>query len=208
MNKEYVYLSKDEMLIIDDTGKATKRNVEYDNMHDLLKVENNLETIVNLINELEKSLKNPNEFSSYSKMEKIITCLLPLIPAMMTLGGITVVEGQNILEIFLYGVPITCTASYAIFGIPYVLSNKNRVKTYNALRSELERAYKLKNSYESKLEAFKSKERQQEQIKPYTNEIISLEDSMELPEEDIKQLAEAFKQGYGPSVKKLRLRKN
>lgn len=42
MNKEYVYLSNEEVLVIDENGHATKRNIESDNMHDML-LENDLE---------------------------------------------------------------------------------------------------------------------------------------------------------------------
>ena len=45
MNKEYLYLSDKEILVTDEKGHATKRNVESTDMHDVLLLENDLERI-------------------------------------------------------------------------------------------------------------------------------------------------------------------
>lgn len=66
MNKEYIYLSGEELIVADERGHVEKRAVESDNMHDLLLLENDLEEVDssiekvnNLINEINAYKRNP-----------------------------------------------------------------------------------------------------------------------------------------------------
>lgn len=209
MNKQYVYLSSEEMLIINEDGKLSKRDVESNNMHELLTAENNLERVNAIITVLENSLNQADLFSSYSKKDKIITCLLPLILAAITVGASSLLGSLNLAQV-LSTSPMVILIFYAMFGGTFILSEKQKVRMNNGVKKELESAYQLRETYEKKLNLIKTKTEKREEQKENvidSQEIVSLEESMDLPSEARKQLTEAFKEGYGPKVKKLTLKR-
>lgn len=207
MNKEYIYLSSDEMLIIDENGKPSKRKVENNNMHELLQAENKVERIDERIKNIEWSLNHNIEFSSYSKKDKILTCLFPLIPVAITVGFCAFFGGLNFSQILYSAVPISTIASYSFFGGLFLIDEKQKIKRNKGLKCELVKAYELKESYESRLSSIKSKVEEKKIEVSHTKDIVSLEESMMISSEDQEQLIEAYEQGYGPRAKKLMLRK-
>lgn len=199
MNKEYMYISNEEIVITSEDGKLQKRNVEASDMRQLLQTENNLESINVLINDLEESIyENENTFSSYSlELGMTISGGLMLSVAMFPFGGIPFSIG-------------TFVVTEAIFLLPCIRRiRKEKIQKQeriNGLAKELEQAYELKESYEKEIELLKAK-KNEDRKEQNTTQIISLEDSMTLTKEDSQKLDTAYQEGYHSKPKQLVLRK-
>jgi len=78
MNKEYIYLSDKEILVTDEKGHATKRDIESTDIHNLLLLENDLEKINKKIINEEKEIHRYEE-SKLPLKEKIFLAAMPFI---------------------------------------------------------------------------------------------------------------------------------
>lgn len=207
MNKEYMYISNEEIVITSEDGKLQKRNVEASDMRQLLQTENNLESINVLIDDLESSIyekeKTKNTFFSYNR------ALIISAYGMAITGGLML----SVAIFPLGGIPFSiCTfiVTEAIFLLPCIRRiRKEKIQEQeriNGLAKELEQAYELKESYEKEIELLKSK-KNEDRKEQDTTQIISLEDSMTLTTEDSKKLDAAYQEGYHSKPNQFVLRK-
>ncbi len=213
MNKEYAYLSDKELLVINENGHATKRNVESSNMHDVLLLENDLEKIDETITQLEKLIQH-NEESKFSIKGKIIFALITFILG-MSIYGIACLGSPSISS---YIIPVTLgtALSTAIVNIPFAVVHTNY--QYNKgikIKSELSTAYQLREELEQKLSNSKEKSKSSitpnivdsKTITPKINDVVVLEESTQFLEEATKKLHESYTTGYEQKVKRKTLKK-
>jgi len=212
MNKEYIYLSYKEILVTDEKGHATKRDIEGDNMHEVLLLENDLEQIKSGISNLEKIIDN-EEKSKLSIKGKIVLATIPFIIPM---------TGYCIAGLFnpnLFSNVILTTNMMALFAIiidgTFIFATRRYKKHINGIKSELSTAYQLKDELEQKLNNLKDKSKdsittntvksQENNLK--INDVIILEETTPFYETASKQLEESYARGYEQKGKKLILKK-
>ena len=106
MNKEDLYLSDKEILVTDENGHATKRDIDSKDMHEILLLENDLEIIISKIIKLEKEVDRYDE-GKLSIREKTILLLIPFVVGM----GIAV--------------PVFINEPNFISNILYIIKRKN-----------------------------------------------------------------------------------
>lgn len=208
MNKEYIYLSSEELVVTDEQGHAKKRIVESDNMHDLLLTENDLEKINNLIKEIEDRI----DFDDKNKLNFIQKFFVGTSPfwftAILVLIGF-VHYGPNGLMTsidYISGLSAGVILS-GVIDVPIMLQNKKRKKHYEGLKAELSKAYEIKEGLEKELEESKKKYKvQEQQQKEHTistqNDIVVLEDNTPAFDNIITQLDDSYTDGYNQSKSK------
>ena len=212
MNKEYVYLSDKEVLVIDENGHATKRNIESDNMHDMLLLENDLEKINETIIRYEKIIHQEEEIKS-TKKDKIILAMMPFIIGMSVYGIVCLINPS----VFSHIIPITIGIALgtAITDVSFVVSARLYSNHINGIKSGLSTAYQLREELEQRLSNIKEKSKdfiEQDVVdsktnNPKINDVVILEESTQFCEEAQKQLNESYTTGYGQKVKRLTLKK-
>lgn len=210
MNKEYLYLSDKELLVIDELGHATKRNVETTNMQDVLLLENSLEEMNERIMELEKRVDQDKE-SKLTTKGKIIFAMSPFIVgvsvfAMLCLSNF---PGDSHL------IAIGSTLGTCAVVVGAIDSEKQHIRFMNGRKSELEKAYELREDLEQKLSKMKEKSQdsittnlvESQNLNLPIHDVIALGNSTPLEEKVRQQLEEAFVKGYEQKVKKRTLKK-
>ena len=100
MNKEYMILSDNEVLVIDENGHAIKRKIENGNMHDVLLMENDLEKINKTIVSLEKAIHNDEEINE-NKDGKIGFVIFNLIIMLLAYGIGRLFFSANIIHLMI-----------------------------------------------------------------------------------------------------------
>jgi len=212
MNKEYIYLSDKEILVTDEKGHATKRDIESTDIHNLLLLENDLEKINKKIINEEKEIHRYEE-SKLPLKEKIFLAAMPFIVG--TLIPVCIfINKPN----FLYNV-FYCSIGMSIFlaGIEasVMLGTRFSTKHINGVKSELATSYQLKDELEQKLNNLKDKSKNSitttivksnDDIKK-TDDVIILEEITPFVEAATKQLEESYEAGYNQKGKKLVLKK-
>lgn len=212
MNKEYIYLSDKEILVTDEKGHATKRDIEGDNMHEVLLLENDLEQINSGISNLEKIIDN-EEKSKLSIKGKIVLATIPFIIP-MTCYCIAGLFNPN-----LFSKIILTTNAMALFAImmdgTFIFATRHHKEHINGIKSELTKAYQLKEELEQKLSNSKDKTNdsittnivklQENNLK--INDVIILEETTPFYEDAEKKLEEAYGAGYKSKGKRLILKK-
>ena len=147
MNKEYIYLSNKEVLVSDEAGHLTKRDVESDNMSEMLSLENNLEDINKKIQELEEYIAGREELT---KTGKGIILTLPFIFSFVCAAGFSLIE-PNATTFDL----LTCLSAGLIgtvaLDIPVALNMRKGKRIREGKISELATAHKLKAKLEKML---------------------------------------------------------
>ncbi len=212
MNKEYVYLSDKELLVIDENGHATKRNIESDNMHDMLLLENDLEKINETIIRYEKIIHQGEEIK-LTKKEKVFFAMLPFIIGMSAYG----IAGLINPSVFLHIIPSTIGLALgtAIIDVSFVVTTRHHSHHINGIKSGLSTAYQLREELEQRLSNIKEKSKDfieqdivnSKKNNSKINDIVILEESTQFCEEAQKQLNESYATGYGQKVKRLTLKK-
>lgn len=213
MNKEYLYLSDRELLVIDENGHATKRNVESVNMHDMLLLENDLEKINKAITELEEKIHKDEEIK-LTKKEKIIAAMIPFILTMSAYGVTCLIKPSTPLDII--QTTVEFALGTAILDIAFVvIVIKPYSKNINGIKSELSTAYQLSEELEQRLSNIKEKFKGSltpnivdlKKINSKINDVVILEESTQFCEKAKKQLHESYITGYEQKVKRLTLKK-
>lgn len=211
MNKEYVYLSDKELLVIDENGHATKRNIESNNMHDMLLLENDLQKINETIIRYEKIIHQYGKIK-LTKGEKVILAMTPFIIG-MSAYGISCLISHSVLNIipFTIGMALGTAPIY----VSFIVSVRHRSNHINGMKYGLSTAYQLREELEQRLSNVK--ERSQAFIEPNIvdstknnpkiNDVVILQESTQFYEEAKKQLNESYTTGYGQKVKRLTLKK-
>ena len=212
MNKEYIYLSDKVLLVIDENGHATKRNIEIDNMHDMLLLENDLEKINEIIIRYEKIIHQEEEIK-LTKKEKVILAMMPFIFGMFAYGIACLINSS----LFSLIIPVTIGSAFATITIDgaFVVSARHRPKHINGIKSGLSTAYQLKEELEQRLNNIKEKSKdftEQDIIDSKKNnskihDVVVLKESTQFYEKAQKQLNESYATGYEQKVKKLTLKK-
>ena len=212
MNKEYLYLSDKEILVTDENGHATKRDIESRDIHDVLLLENDLERIDTKIIKLEKEVHRYEE-SKLPLKEKIILALVPFVVGL----GIAVpvfINEPNFLSNILY-CSIGVAALTAGIEVSFVVGTKYSTKHINGVESELLTAYLLKEELEQRLSNIKDKSKdsittnivKSQENSLQINDIIILEEPTPFCVEAAKKLEEAYEAGYEQKGKRLILKK-
>ena len=212
MNKEYIYLSDKELLVIDEFGHATKRNIESGNMHDVLLLENDLEKINVEINELERILQQDEE-SKLLKKGKIILAIMPFIIGMSFYGIAALVSPTLFSDII--AITIGMVLGTIAADIAFIENTKHYSKHINGIKSELSTAYQLREELEQRLS--NSKEKSKDSIIPNIvdlkktpskiNDVVILEESTQFFEEATNKLYDSYTTGYEQKVKRKTLKK-
>lgn len=210
MNKEYIYLSDKELLVIDENGHATKRNIESDNMHDMLLLENDLEKINNTIIRYEKIIHQDEE-AKLTKKRKVILAMVPFIIGMSAYGIACLINPSAFSHI----IPVTIgfAMGTAAIDASFILGTIHHSYHINGIKSGLSTAYQLREELEQRLRNVKvnskdfieqdmvdSKKKNQK-----INDVVILEESTQFCEEAQKQLNESYTTGYeqrGPVLTK------
>lgn len=202
MNKSYVYLSMDELLVIDEKGNAKKRNFESENLHEILLLENDLEKINAKIEELENII-NDYEKHKLTKKESIILYMLPFI-SLMPLSLTALLVSSSLLFPAILAIALVST----LLDLCLVKFSKDNVKINNGKKNELLKAYELRDNFKDKLNEIKTKNlvNQEEKSNIEINQLFYLEDFTSNYEEASKQLYEANENGYKGKVKSLKLK--
>lgn len=198
MNKEYVYLSDKELLVIDEKGNATKRNVENNDIHQVLLIENKLEIINEKISEEEEKI-NKEKAGMLSKKEKAF----PFIFGTSAYGIACLIEPHVIHHIIhaMTGIFL----GTAITNIAFIIDEKDNHKRMNGIKSELSTAYHMKEELEKKLIDIKEKSNDKK-ADSKLNDVIFIEEPSQFVEEVHKQLTESYEIGYKQKVKRLTLK--
>lgn len=210
MNKEYLYLSDKELLVIDEFGHATKRNVENDNMHDMLLLENDLEKINHKISKLEQKIQRDEELKN-TTVEKIIIALIPFGILWLAYG----ISGLLAPKLYSYIIEAIFGITFATVAVDtgFILLTKDHKKHINGIKSELSTAYQLREEINQKLSKIKKESKDltttniEDSQKTKTNDIVVLKDTTPFYEEIEKQLDESYTKGYKQKVKILTLNK-
>ena len=213
MNKEYMCLYDNEVLVIDENGHAIKRKIENVNVHDVLLIENDLEKINKKIISLEKIIYQ-DEKTKLTKKEIVIAALIPFIVGMLAYGIASLTTPFSLISDI-----IPCTISIVLGTVlidaSVIVSSKQYKKHIKGVKSELSTAYQLKDELEKRLENNNEKTKETitshivdtEKINSKVNDIVILEESTQFYEKARKQLNESYTTGYqqsGPRlVKKL-----
>lgn len=204
MNKEYIYLSDKEMLVTDEKGISTKRNVEHDNMHDVLVLENELEKINKRVENLEKVIRH-NEENKSGKIKD-----------MMVLLTLNAVLGITAIDLLCMGGPLDFPISYTIavastigvMDLKFNQYSKENIKIINEVKIELLKAYKLKNDLEQRLSKIKEKSKDMKSTNKVdlqkTNNVVVIQENYE---DTSEELVQAFEKGYNQKVKRKTLNK-
>ena len=202
MNKEYVYLSDKELLVIDEKGNATKRNVENNDIHHVLLIENKLEIINEKISEEEEKI-NKEKARMLSKKEKAILAIIPFIFPTSAYGIACLIEPSVISHIILAMTGIFLGT--AITDIAFIIDEKDNHKRMNSIKNELSTAYHMKEELEKKLIDIKEKSNDKK-ADSKLNDVIFIEEPSQFVEEVHKQLTESYEIGYKQKVKRLTLK--
>lgn len=214
MNKGFVYISNEEIVVTDDNGNLITRKIDAVDMRNLLILENNIEKINGIItkveNDLEKAqeIKNSKTYKQNKKLLKLGFIINQLLVIVLTsifstfnlLNATITIFGGTINNFILNGMAFSILSSY----------EKANIKTINGLETELKKLNQLKEEYESKLEKTKTMIKdetlalkvQEELIA--SKQMISLEEHMELPVEIIEEINDAYDLGYNSQVKTLK----
>ena len=212
MNKEYLYLSDKEILVTDEKGHATKRDIESTDIHNLLLLENDLEKINLGISNLEEIIDNEEKSKLSIKGKIVLAAIVFIIP--MTGFCIACLSNPN-----LFSKMILTASSIALFEITfasvYTFFSRYRKKYINGIRSELATAYQLKDELEQRLSNIKNKSKdsistnivKSQKNSLQINDVIVLEESTPFFEEAEKRLEESYQAGYKQKGKKLILKK-
>lgn len=213
MNKEYVYLSDKELLVIDENGHATKRNVESDNMHDVLLIENDLEKIDEAITKLKKIIQQSEE-SELSTKAKIILAIMPFIVGMSAYGIACLISPTSVIP-HLITATLGIALGTAAIDLSFIVSTRYYPKYINGIKSELSTAYELRKELEQRLSNSKEKSKdsitqniiETKKTTPKINDVVILEESTQFCEEATNKLHESYETGYRQKVKRKILKK-
>lgn len=212
MNKEYVYLSDKELLVIDKNGHATKRNIESGNMHDMLLLENDLEKINETIIRYEKIIHQEEEIKS-TKKDKIILAMMPFIIGMSAYGIACLINPS----VFSHIIPTTIGIALGTTAIDvsFIVSTRHHSNHINSIKNVLLTAYQLREELEQRLSNIKEKYKdfiEQDVVdskknNPKINDVVILEEPTQFCKEVQKQLNESYTTRYGQKAKRLTLKK-
>ena len=206
MNKEYIYINNEEIVVTDENGHATKRAVESDNMHDLLLLENNLEEVNNLINEIEKEETKYGELIRFTPLEKVFAYTLPFWLSMAAAGlaaGSGFVREHILMTAEEFAMfPITGVLLTGVVDIGLIFEKKKDKKFTSGREAELSKAYEIKENLEKELieskvrkESIELDKSYEQETNAYQNEVVVL-DNNPAYEEIVKQLEDSYAEGY------------
>lgn len=200
MNKEYKYINNETIEIKDEKGNLIKRKVNCNNVTEVLELENKIETLDNMIKDIEKKLNFREEYIKFAPFWIKVHMLVPVLTIVLLLtscitGWIYTIY-SILLACFMFSIAIILTSITASIGI--YLANKD----INGLTSKLEKSKEMKEELEKVLlkelsiEIKPSKINNNELNKP-----IELEESLTIADNVV--LSHAYSQGFNQRVKKL-----
>jgi len=209
MNKEYTYLSDKELLVANEKGHMEKREVQGNDMHEVLQLENVLTELTQYINKVEE--KNKNEIK-FNLPEKAFAYTAPFLITAFACG---------LYAIFGHGAP---TDEYigmlSVGGFLTMISDSWNIyhkqkdkKIKSAVFLRLIKAQELKDEIEERLSEIKMQAKydaitknNEEKYAFKPNNIVSLEDNP-IYDEVVTKLDEAYQKGYSKGTKKRILKK-
>lgn len=148
MNKEYMYLSDKEMVVTSENGHMQKREIKYDNMPDILLIENKLEEINNLIDNLQmETLKKPK----MNRTDMLFSSLMTLLALMLTVS-----LANNYIEMSTFEMILPWALSTTLWGYCFFHYNSKR-KVRLGYISKLAKAKEYKVQIEKELSMAKTK---------------------------------------------------
>lgn len=161
MNKEYILLSDNEVIVSDEKGKMQSKYFnDSQNVEEILILENKIEKLDNELKWFNKQLESNKEVVPFvNKMMKIQFILVPIIIAIFFFGG-----GISHIDNFVsYGIAYGTEALVmgSIFGGTVLCAGKyfkkKSLKEIKFLEEDRKNAENLKNKYEKELNVEKSK---------------------------------------------------
>lgn len=207
MNRGYAYLSDEKMLVTDESGNLTKRDVEGNNMHEVLQIENVLEDLAKYIEQVEE--KNENE-PKLNLPEKTLIYTFPfwfivLLSGLLALAGYVFAPNEY-MSLLVGGGFLTIGNTSLI-----IYHNKKDKKEKLATFLKLIKAQEIKEELNQRLTEIKIQSNHNIINKKYkysfkTNEIVSLKDNP-IYDETVIKLDEAYQKGYNKDIKKRLLKK-
>lgn len=206
MNKEYIYLSDNEIIVTDENGHTEKRIVECDDMHELLLLENNLENINNYINKV-KDYLNANTDLNLKKASILMFLIFPL--------GVVIKDFGFHLANFSIFDPVTLLVDFGFITIGGVSTTFEYIKSKKqtlGVKSQLSKAYEIKEKLEKELVHIRTKkqsvsETKKSEMAPAQKEITVLDNDAEFEKIGV-ELADSYRQGYNQGkVRKLTFKK-
>ena len=192
MNKEYMYLNNNELIVTNENGVIRKREVRGNDKNVLI-AENKVENINSIITDLESDLsKQKNEYRSariFKKLKYTLAVISFIIYILnLSTGGYTLILGCSIF-------------SFMIGKIMKALE-KNACNKINGITSKLETAQTLKEKHEKELEQEKSKSIEDMTLNVVANEIYKVEEGVDTNWMDEAILNTAYNKGYNKVLKK------
>lgn len=191
MNKEYMHISNNEIIVTDENGHLTKRVTDSADIQSELELENHLETVNNLIAELENKVSDYDS-RKVSKPEKVlltasfifagIVCLIEPITELSTQIGLLIVAGSTSM----------------VMAISAVASKSN-TRMINGAKQQLETAYAIRDNLQKELIETREKTKTENnnlQSENKTNEPITIKENSSYMGELYRQLDEAYVNGY------------
>ncbi len=215
MNREYIYLSDTEVLVTNEHGHAEKRIIESNDLHQQLLLENNLEEVNNLINKIENELAHEDEIK-IGFLGKAFAGTLPFwFTAVLCLAdfGISAVSNKPPMAPSYTPILISGICASGAIDAMVALGGKRKKKWISGRKTELSKAYEIKESLEKELVEIKEKHKtlaQKKENGPSSkqHDIIVLEDNNPTLDEIRTQLYDSFIDGYSQNKpKKLVLKK-
>ena len=211
MNKEYTYLSNEEILVSDEFGHTQIRKIDSTNMHDVLQLEKALEYVTKVINKFEGNMQDES-VCKFTLSEKIFAYTMPFWASVIMCAIVSFMTSTPFFDLSNIEILIIGGAATIVFDATTVLFNNSvkkpeKLATYALLNS----AYNHKKAIEQRLAKIKSQTKNNQvninnnySYKP--QEVISLEDNP-IYKETVAALSNAYEQGYNSSTKKRILKK-
>lgn len=206
MNKEYKYINDETIEIKDEKGNLIERKVNCNNPTKVLELENKIETIDNMIKDIEKKINFRKDYKRFAPLWIKIHLLFPLFTIVLMVlscitGWIYTIYYPFLLPCFVYSIAIILTSIIAGIGI-YLAS-----KDINGLTSKIEASKEMKEELEKEILRELSTELESPTINnDELNKPIKLEETLSIADNVV--LSHAYSNGFHQRVKRLVRTKN
>ena len=200
MNKEYIYISDNEIIVSDEKGHTTRRSIDVEDINNLLLLENKLEKVNDEIDDSQEKINYRKELLPRLKKGMGKGLLIVSIVTVIFHGACVPISFYDALISFALVEP-TFLAS---FGIAYKVCNKIINKEIKGYENKLGVAIELKEDYEKKINETK-KLTNKDNVESIDNEknitnvrnVVSLDKENENISTKISEyLQESYDKGY------------
>ena len=194
MNKEYIYVDDDTIVVSDENGEMSKRVINEGSIDDVLYCENNIESLNEAVYDIGNEIESKKTMKSNWKKnnQKLRLAFL---------GGSLLV---GVLSSAIY--PEVNPLPVILLGLSPILPNsiiqgrgtKRFDREISGLYSELEQAQQLREEYEKQLKMAKSKDRNE--ITKENQEIAKVKNDDDFIDDELEK---SYIDGYNKIPKRL-----